>query len=145
MDDGMAVNVPYLLAQYLFRHVEGRKRGARLSGRYFVRRFAEHFGLRICERLGDTWALVVSGPERQQVVAVRAPKDVEGAHAEVKGVQTNPTPVQAPQPPPATAQPRTMPKRMARLEEEVHGIRESLDKQREVVDKMAKGFSRFTM
>ncbi|GKG03840.1 hypothetical protein Tco_0314227, partial [Tanacetum coccineum] len=31
MDRG-AANVPYLLAKYLFRHAEGRKSGARLSG-----------------------------------------------------------------------------------------------------------------
>ncbi|GKB59603.1 hypothetical protein Tco_0915789 [Tanacetum coccineum] len=31
MDKGTA-NIPYLLAQYLFRHAEGRKSGARLSG-----------------------------------------------------------------------------------------------------------------
>ncbi|GJV95669.1 hypothetical protein Tco_1547246 [Tanacetum coccineum] len=30
MDEGMAVNVPYLLAQYLFRHADRRKCGARM-------------------------------------------------------------------------------------------------------------------
>ncbi|GJW15128.1 hypothetical protein Tco_0019261 [Tanacetum coccineum] len=40
---------------------------------------------------------------------------------------------------------RTMPQRMARLEEEVHGIQESLDEQREVMDMMAREFSRFTV
>nr|GEY31449.1 hypothetical protein [Tanacetum cinerariifolium] len=83
MDEGTAAKVSYLLAQYLFRHAEGRKYGARLSGGHFIGRLAEHFGLitkegirgmtvvvvelrmidmdelvrlRICERLGDTWA-----------------------------------------------------------------------------------------
>ncbi|GJX33857.1 hypothetical protein Tco_0245414 [Tanacetum coccineum] len=44
MDDGMA-NVPCLLAQYLFRYAEERKRGARMFGGHFVGRLAEHFGL----------------------------------------------------------------------------------------------------
>ncbi|GKC83376.1 reverse transcriptase domain-containing protein [Tanacetum coccineum] len=44
MDRG-AANVLYLLAQYLFRHVEWRKSGARLSGGQFIRRFAHHLGL----------------------------------------------------------------------------------------------------
>ncbi|GKE08368.1 zinc finger, CCHC-type containing protein [Tanacetum coccineum] len=44
MDRGTA-NVPYLFAQYLFRHAEGRKSGARLSRGYFIGRLADHFGL----------------------------------------------------------------------------------------------------
>nr|GEU41168.1 reverse transcriptase domain-containing protein [Tanacetum cinerariifolium] len=44
MDRGTA-NVPYLLAQYLFRHAEGRKSGARLSGGHFIGRLTSHFGL----------------------------------------------------------------------------------------------------
>ncbi|GKC08994.1 hypothetical protein Tco_1000604, partial [Tanacetum coccineum] len=44
MDYGTA-NVPYLLAQYLFRHAEGRKIGARLSEGHFIGRLASHFGL----------------------------------------------------------------------------------------------------
>ncbi|GJS70372.1 hypothetical protein Tco_0703213 [Tanacetum coccineum] len=43
--DRRAANVPYLLAQYLFRHAEGRKSGARLFGGYYIRRLAHHFGL----------------------------------------------------------------------------------------------------
>ncbi|GJS06603.1 hypothetical protein Tco_0363399 [Tanacetum coccineum] len=110
MDEGTAVNVPYLLAQYLFRHTEGRKHGARLSGGHFVGRLAEHFRL----------AWVAPGQERQQVAAAGSPNDVEGAHAKDEG-------------------------RMARLKEEVHGIRESLDEQHEVMDMMARDFSRFTV
>ncbi|GKC89204.1 hypothetical protein Tco_1149853 [Tanacetum coccineum] len=95
MDEG-TVNILHMLAQNLFRHVEGRKQGARMSGGHFVARLAEHFRLiteeslrgltvvvrnltvidmdelarfRICERLGDTWAWVAPRPERQQVVA----------------------------------------------------------------------------
>ncbi|GKD73152.1 hypothetical protein Tco_1331434 [Tanacetum coccineum] len=44
MDRGTA-NVPYLLAQYLFHHAEGRKSRARLSGGHFIGRLAAHFGL----------------------------------------------------------------------------------------------------
>ncbi|GJU07346.1 hypothetical protein Tco_1123776 [Tanacetum coccineum] len=44
MDHGTA-NVPHLLAQYLFRHAEGRKSRARLSKGHFIGRLAAHFGL----------------------------------------------------------------------------------------------------
>ncbi|GKA78049.1 hypothetical protein Tco_0784586 [Tanacetum coccineum] len=40
--------------------------------------------------------------------------------------------------------PRTQGERIARLEEEVHGMREVLQGQREVLDSMARDFSRFT-
>ncbi|GKG06746.1 hypothetical protein Tco_0329715, partial [Tanacetum coccineum] len=51
--------------------------------------------------------------------------------------------VQAPPPPLAAA--RTMPQRMARLEEDVHKIRRALAEQREVIVAMARDFSRFTV
>ncbi|GJU46016.1 hypothetical protein Tco_1203282, partial [Tanacetum coccineum] len=103
MDQGTA-NVPYLLAQYLFRHVEGRKSRARLSEGHFIWCLAAHFGLvsdeglrglrgltvitrdlsvidlhelarlNICVRLDDTWAWVAPRPE-----------DAEGAHDGIKG------------------------------------------------------------
>ncbi|GJS61463.1 hypothetical protein Tco_0656247 [Tanacetum coccineum] len=44
MDHG-TTNVPHLLAQYLFRHSEGRKSEARLSGGHFIGLLAMHFGL----------------------------------------------------------------------------------------------------
>nr|GEY47669.1 hypothetical protein [Tanacetum cinerariifolium] len=44
MDQGTA-NVSYLLTRYLFRHAEGRKSEARLSGGHFIGRLVEHFGL----------------------------------------------------------------------------------------------------
>ncbi|GJU55176.1 putative reverse transcriptase domain-containing protein [Tanacetum coccineum] len=56
MDQG-TTNVPHLLAQYLFRHAEGRKSRARFN---------------ICMRLGDTWAWVAQGPERQQAATAGA-------------------------------------------------------------------------
>ncbi|GKA11832.1 retrovirus-related pol polyprotein from transposon TNT 1-94 [Tanacetum coccineum] len=43
MDHGTA-NVPYLLAQYLLRHAEGRKSGARLSRGHFIGYLTAHFG-----------------------------------------------------------------------------------------------------
>ncbi|GKC67310.1 hypothetical protein Tco_1099908 [Tanacetum coccineum] len=90
MDQG-AANVLYMLAQYLFRHAEGRKSGARLSGGHFIGRLAHHFGLvsddglrglsvvarelsliemgelvklNICMEIGDDWAWVAPGPAR---------------------------------------------------------------------------------
>ncbi|GJV69145.1 hypothetical protein Tco_1484654, partial [Tanacetum coccineum] len=97
MDQGTA-NVPYLLVQYLFRHAERRKSGARLSEGHFIRRLAAHFGLvsnqglrglsvvsselplidlhelgrlNICLRFGDTWAWVAK-TRRQQSSSTRA-------------------------------------------------------------------------
>ncbi|GKC82430.1 hypothetical protein Tco_1138147 [Tanacetum coccineum] len=144
MDRGTA-NVSYLLARYLFWHAEGRKSRARLSGGHFIGRLAAHFGLvsdeglrglsvithelpmidlhelvrlNICKRLGDTWARVASGPERQPDAAANTPKAARDAPAVDEGALANPAPMQAPQPPRAI--PRTMPQRISRLEEEVH-------------------------
>ncbi|GJU98953.1 hypothetical protein Tco_1328224 [Tanacetum coccineum] len=96
IDEGTVVNVPYVLAQYLFRYAWGRKAGAQMSGGYFIAQLGIHFGviteqslqtlaaevhelptinieelirLRICERLIDTVSWVVVGPQRQQVRA----------------------------------------------------------------------------
>ncbi|GJU14201.1 hypothetical protein Tco_1136597 [Tanacetum coccineum] len=163
MDEG-TVNVSYLLAQYLFRHVEGRKQGAKMSGGHFIARLAEHFRvitkeilrgsivvvrdltminmdelvrLRICERLGNVWAWVALGLKRQ--------KDVAANHEILEeGVQADLTPVQAPQAPPATPTPKTMPQRVLRLEEEVCRLRESFGEQPVVVDMMSRDLSRFT-
>ncbi|GKF14619.1 hypothetical protein Tco_0056081 [Tanacetum coccineum] len=86
MDRGTA-NVLYLLAQYLFRHAEGRKIGERLLGGHFIRRLAAHFGL---------------------VAVAGALGAVEDALAANKGAQAVPAPVQAPQPPPLAPQHWTM-------------------------------------
>ncbi|GJW25031.1 hypothetical protein Tco_0038842 [Tanacetum coccineum] len=94
-----AAKVLYLLAQYLFRYAEGRKSGARLSGGYFIGHLAHHFGLvsddglrglsivtrelplidigelvklNICIEVGDDWAWVAQGAERQPVAAATA-------------------------------------------------------------------------
>ncbi|GJZ53603.1 hypothetical protein Tco_0608488 [Tanacetum coccineum] len=45
--DWGTTNVLHLLAQYPFRHAEGRKSGARLSGGHFIGHLAMHFGLEI--------------------------------------------------------------------------------------------------
>ncbi|GKC82790.1 hypothetical protein Tco_1138507, partial [Tanacetum coccineum] len=64
MDRGTA-NVPYLLAQYLFRHAEGRKSEDRLFGVTSLGILQLILDwLNICVRIGDTWAWVASGPER---------------------------------------------------------------------------------
>ncbi|GJR01856.1 hypothetical protein Tco_0524840 [Tanacetum coccineum] len=160
MDQG-TVNVPYLLAQYLFRHAKGKKSGAKVFGGYFIGRLTAHFGLvsdeglrglsvithelpmidlhelvrlNICVRLGDTWAWVAPRPERQQVAAVGAPKAAEDAPVDDEGTLAVPAPVRVAQPPPAA---RTVSQRLAKLEEDVHGIKVSLGEQREVVDAMS--------
>ncbi|GJU72122.1 hypothetical protein Tco_1263527 [Tanacetum coccineum] len=122
MDQG-AANVPYLLVQYLFRHAKGRKSGARLSEEYFIGRLAHHFGLvsddglrrlsvvtreiplidmgelvklNICREIGDDWARVALGLERQQVVSAGAAEAAEDAPTVDEGAQADPTPMQAP-------------------------------------------------
>ncbi|GJS02921.1 hypothetical protein Tco_0319429 [Tanacetum coccineum] len=108
----------------------GRKRGARLFGGHFVGRLAEYFGLfteeglqglimvvgehrvidmdelarlRMCERLGDTWAWVAPRPERQLDAAAGTLEVAESALYADEGAQIVPAPVQAPQPPPVIA------------------------------------------
>ncbi|GKF28826.1 hypothetical protein Tco_0095168 [Tanacetum coccineum] len=76
--------------------------------------------LNIYERVGDTWAWVALGPERQTNAAAGAPRAAEDALAVNEGAQANSALMQAPQPPPTA--PRTMPQRIARLEEEVHEL-----------------------
>ncbi|GJX97530.1 hypothetical protein Tco_0353328 [Tanacetum coccineum] len=112
-------NILYLLAQYLFRHAERRKSGARLSGGHFIGCLAAHFGLvsdqglrglsvvtrelllldlhelgrlSICERIGDMWAWVSPGPKRQLNTAAGALGAAEDAPAVDKGCQANPAP-----------------------------------------------------
>nr|GEW71525.1 hypothetical protein [Tanacetum cinerariifolium] len=104
----------------LRRHVEGRKYGDRLSGGHFIRRLSEHFRL-ITKKVIRGMTVVVGELKMidmdELVAATGASEDVKGAHA----------------------------KRMARLEEEVHGLRDSLNEQREVMDAMARDFSWFTI
>ncbi|GJW32843.1 hypothetical protein Tco_0052875 [Tanacetum coccineum] len=97
------VNVPYMLAQYLFRHTEGRKEGDKMSRGHFITRLAEHF----------SWL------------------DYGSADYEIteEGVQDDPTPIQATQAPLAAPSSRTVSQRLLRLEEEVHGLRDSIREQ----------------
>ncbi|GJS60593.1 hypothetical protein Tco_0655377 [Tanacetum coccineum] len=121
-----SVNVPYLLARYLRLFTAGRKSGVHIFGGQFVTRLAEHFELLIAEILGrltfdDTWAWVAMGPERQPVATAGAPAVAEDALIIDEGGQADPATEQAPQqpPPPPPAHSRTMPQRIARLEEDV--------------------------
>ncbi|GKF27443.1 hypothetical protein Tco_0083337, partial [Tanacetum coccineum] len=98
--------------------------------------------LQICEEINDTWAWVAPGQERQPDIVADVPRAAEDAPAVDEGDQAISAPVQAPQPPPAA---RTMPQRMARLEEDVHEIRGALAKQCDMIDAMARDFSRFTV
>ncbi|GJR99013.1 hypothetical protein Tco_0271187 [Tanacetum coccineum] len=74
-----------------------------------------------CEELDDTCAWVALRPERQLDATAGAPEVIEGAHDVDEGAQ-----------------------RIARLEEDMHGMRRALAEQREVLDSMAHDFSRFT-
>ncbi|GKG43780.1 hypothetical protein Tco_0482873, partial [Tanacetum coccineum] len=81
--------------------------------------------LQICAQFDDTWAWVAIRPERQPDDAAGAPNNVEDAPIIDEGGQADMAPEQAPQqpPPPPPAHARTMPQRMARLEEDVYEIR----------------------
>ncbi|GKC13614.1 hypothetical protein Tco_1010396, partial [Tanacetum coccineum] len=137
MDRG-TTNALHLLTQYLFRHAEGRKSGARLSGGHFIGYLAMHFrlvsdkGLRglqvvtrelslidlhelgrinICTRYGDTWAWLAQGPEWQQATAAGAHEADEAGPVAKEGAQEILVPVPAPAPtqaPPPAPQHRTM-------------------------------------
>ncbi|GKB31190.1 hypothetical protein Tco_0870591 [Tanacetum coccineum] len=141
-----SVNIPYLLARYLRLFASGRKQGAMISGGQFVARLAKHFGLLTKERLEGLTVIVRDlleiDMDELPVATAGAFEIAEGASDVVEGDQAISTPVQVPQPPPAA---RTISQRLARLEEDVHGIQVSLREQREVVDAMARDFSKFTV
>ncbi|GJT62254.1 putative reverse transcriptase domain-containing protein [Tanacetum coccineum] len=150
MDQG-ATNVLYLLAKYLFRHAEGRKSSAMLSGVYFIGHLAHHFGLvsddglrglsivtckillidmdelvklKICMEVGDDWAWVAPRPERQLDAATGALGAAEDAPVVDEGAQADVAPMQAPQPPlPPLVVGRTMPHILGKLEGEMQGLR----------------------
>ncbi|GKC12832.1 hypothetical protein Tco_1009614 [Tanacetum coccineum] len=106
--DHWTINVPHLLAQYLFRHAKGRKSGARLSGGHFIGRLAMHFGLVSNEGLRGLQ--VAQGPERQQAATASASKAGEDGQGAKEVAPEIPAPalMQAPPPPSPTPQPRTM-------------------------------------
>ncbi|GJT18384.1 hypothetical protein Tco_0877090 [Tanacetum coccineum] len=100
-------------------HAKGRKSGARLSGGHFIGRLVFHFGLVSDEGLRGLSVITRELPmiDLHELAAGDAPAVDEGALAD-------PAPIQAPQPPHAA--PRTMPQRIARLEEEVHELWQSI-------------------
>nr|GEW21379.1 hypothetical protein [Tanacetum cinerariifolium] len=104
--DRGGANVPYLLAQYLFRHVDGRKSDARLSEGHYIRRLAHHFslvsddGLRGLSVVTREIQLIDMGPERHLDAVASAPEASEDAPAVDEGAQADPALVQVPQPPP---------------------------------------------
>ncbi|GJV78260.1 hypothetical protein Tco_1509844 [Tanacetum coccineum] len=108
MDRG-TTNIPHLLAQYFFRHAEGRKSGARMSGGHFIRHVAMHFGL-----VSDEGLRGLQGPERQQAAAAgayeadKASPTVEEGAQEIPVPAPTPAPAQVPPPPPLAPQPWTM-------------------------------------
>ncbi|GKD98257.1 hypothetical protein Tco_1382154 [Tanacetum coccineum] len=117
---GSAPSYVLIRDPYLFRHAEGRKSEARLSGGHFIRRLAMHFGL-----VSDEGLRGLQGLERQQATAVGALEaDKFGQAAEEVAPEIPaPTLAQAPPPPPPALQPRTMSQRIERIEEEVHDLR----------------------
>ncbi|GKE65476.1 hypothetical protein Tco_1519637 [Tanacetum coccineum] len=129
MDRG-TTNVPHLLAQYMFKHIEGMKSGARLSGGHFIGRLAMHFGLvsdeglrglqvvtrelplidlhklgrlSIYTRYSDTCAWVAQGPERQHAAAAGTHEADEAGPAAEEGAQEIPVPTPAPTQSPPSA------------------------------------------
>ncbi|GJU25092.1 hypothetical protein Tco_1163713 [Tanacetum coccineum] len=146
MDVG-SVNVPYLLARYLRLFDAGRKSRDLISRGQFVARLAEHFGLLAEERIQG---LTIIAPTLPVIDMDEQPDDAAGALGVAQDApvvdecyQAILAPVQASPPSPTAA--RTMPQRMARLEEDVHEIREALAEQSEVIGAMARDFSRFTV
>ncbi|GKB78403.1 hypothetical protein Tco_0945298, partial [Tanacetum coccineum] len=109
--DRRTANVLHLLAQYLFRHADGRKSGARLSRGYFIGRLAMHFGL-----VSD------KGLRGLQADEAGTPEADEAGQAAEEVAPKIPAPAHAPLPPPPAPQPRTMSQRIERLEEEVHDL-----------------------
>ncbi|GJR81021.1 hypothetical protein Tco_0151806 [Tanacetum coccineum] len=128
MDHG-TTNVPHLLAQYLFRHDEGRKIRARLSGGHFIRHLAMHFGL-----VSDQGLRGLQGPERQQAAAAGAHEADKTGPAANEGAQDIPAPAQAPLPPPPAPQPRTTSQRIEMIEEEMRDLRHDVVGLRGVVE-----------
>ncbi|GKA17254.1 hypothetical protein Tco_0697091 [Tanacetum coccineum] len=121
MDVG-SVNIPYLLARLL---TEERLRGLIVIALALpVIDMAKLVRLQICVEIDDTWDWVAMGPGRQPDATVGAPRVAQDGPILDEGDQAVPTPVQALPPPAAAA--RTMPQRMARLEEDLHEIRGAL-------------------
>ncbi|GKE06112.1 hypothetical protein Tco_1398130 [Tanacetum coccineum] len=126
-------NVPYLLAQYLFRHTKGRKSSAKLSRGHFIGRLAHHFGLVSDDGLKGLSIVTRELSLIDMVVAAVAPMGAEDALDINEGAQAVPAPIHAPPPPPPAAG-RTMPQRLGRLEEEIQGLRQDVRSLRGLVE-----------
>ncbi|GJS95776.1 hypothetical protein Tco_0802744 [Tanacetum coccineum] len=138
--DVRSVNISYLLARYLRRFAARRKREAFISYGQFIARLAEHFRLLTEERLQG---LMVTAPAHPIIDMAELEVDVGGVAKEVlvaPGGGDKDEEIPQAMPPP----PRTQGERIAQLEEEVHGMEEVLQGQREVLDSMSRNFSRFT-
>ncbi|GKB76655.1 hypothetical protein Tco_0943550 [Tanacetum coccineum] len=143
-----SVNIPYLLARYLMLFSTGRKSRAHISGGQFVARLVDQFGLLTADNLGGLIVIAPKLPMIDMAELVRlyiTPTDAEDVPIIDEGGQAIPTLIQVAQqaPPPPPAPDRTMPQRMARLKEDVHEIRGALTEQCEMIDVMARDFSRF--
>ncbi|GJU88080.1 hypothetical protein Tco_1300503 [Tanacetum coccineum] len=131
-----------LIACSIAKRIQALEKGlAVIAPKLPVIDMGELVRLQIYEHIDDTWAWVALGPERQPDAAVGTPRVAQDALAADEGVQADPSPVQAPPPPPAAA--RTIPQRMAILEEDAHEIRGALTEQRKVIDATTHDFSRF--
>nr|GEV76115.1 hypothetical protein [Tanacetum cinerariifolium] len=117
--------------------IAGRSQGLMvIDPALLVTDMTELVRLRIYAKFRDTWAWVPAGPSRQEGNARGVTE--EASVAPGGGDEDEEMPQAVPLPP------RTQNKRIARLDEEVHGMQEALQDQREVLDNMASDFSRFT-
>ncbi|GJZ35354.1 hypothetical protein Tco_0581171 [Tanacetum coccineum] len=139
MDRG-AANFSYLLAQYLFRHAEGRKSGVRLLGGHFIRRLAHHFGLVSDDGLRGLSVVTRELPLIDMGELVKLNIYIEIGDDWAWAV---PAPIHAPPPPPPAAG-RTMPQRLGRLEEEVQGLCQDVRSLRGLVERSMTDQGRFS-
>ncbi|GKB63629.1 hypothetical protein Tco_0919815 [Tanacetum coccineum] len=93
------------------------------------------------------------GGDRQQIswrqfilaLGLHTAEEMETTRFGLYWVESVPALMQAPQPPPLAAGPAwTMAKRLTRVEDDVHEIRGALGEQREILDTLARDFSRFS-
>ncbi|GKE69734.1 hypothetical protein Tco_1527806, partial [Tanacetum coccineum] len=106
------------LKRYLRLFAAGRKSMAHISGRQFVARLAEYFGLLTAKILGGL-----------TVIATKLPIIDMG---------------ELPLPPPPPAATRTVPQRLGRLEEEVQGLRRDVGSLRGLVKRSMTDQGRFS-
>nr|GEX93851.1 hypothetical protein [Tanacetum cinerariifolium] len=112
-------------------------RGAMISGGQYVARLAEHFGLLTEERLQGLTIISPTLPiiNMAELVRLQLCAELDDTWAWHRGGDEDEEIPRAVPPPP-----RTQGERTSRLEEEVHGVREALQGQREVQDSMAHDF-----